>query len=170
MKRNFLKLIAAAGLLILVTSGCATLFKGSHQRIPIDSEPPGATVYINHERAGTTPMEIPLSRRTAHIVRIEKREFFAEEVILYTVSNEGERAFFRFSSDDYTGALNDLLPSEVSVSLRPRLLPARPGDDPEAEKEERLARARALRREGALSAADYEYVVRRIEEFYGASQ
>jgi len=166
MRKDLLIMLAASVLLVLGLSGCATLHKGSHQRIPVESEPEGATVFVNNERLGTTPVVVPLSRRMGHVVRVEKRGFDAEQVLLYTVPNETEQAFLRFSTDNFTGALNDLDPSEVIVELRPRLLPANPGEDPETEKEEKLAQAAEQRRQGRFSAADYEYVVRRIEEFY----
>ncbi len=160
--------MAASGLfaLMLGAAGCATLHKGSHQRVPIESAPEGATVFINNERVGTTPTEAMLSRRMGHVVRVEKRGFDPEQVLLYTVPNEAERSYVRFSTDHYTGALNDLDPSRVEVELRPSLLPRRPGPDPEAEKAEKLAEAEQIRRRGGFSAADYDYVVRRIEAFY----
>ncbi len=166
MRRHCCKLLAAAGLLVL-GAGCATLHKGSHQRIPIESQPEGAGVYVNGDREGTTPMVIPLSRRMGHVVEVRKRGFDTERVLLYTVPNERQRAFIRFSSDHYTGALNQLSPGEVNVELRPTLLPSAPGPDPEVEKEQKLEEAREIRRSGGFSAADYEYVVSRIEAFYG---
>ncbi len=134
--------------------------------MPIESEPAGAQVYINRELAGETPMVAILSRRSGHMVEIRKTGFDNHRVDVLPVPNRRDAAFIRFSSDDHTGALNDLRPSRVWVGLRPGLLPARIGANPEAEKEARLAEARSLRDEGRFSEEDYEYVVRRIDEFY----
>ncbi len=161
---------ATAFILVLSAAGCATLQKGSHQRVPIESEPPGAQVYINHEPAGETPMYAVLSRRSGHMVEIRKDGFDTQRVDVRPVPNRRDGAFIQFSSDDYTGALNDLRPSRVWVGMRPRILPAAAGSDPAGEKEAKLEEARALRDAGRYSEGDYEYVVRRIEEFYGRSR
>ena len=166
MSSHFFLRLVAAGLLVLVAAGCATLQKGSHQRVPIDSEPAGAQVYINRELAGETPMVAILSRRSGHLVEIRKAGFDNHRVDVLPVPNRRDGAFVRFSSDDHTGALNDLRPSRVWVALRPGLLPAGRGANPEAEKEAKLAEALSLRDAGRYSEKDYEYVVRRIEEFY----
>lgn len=170
MRPDFFKLFAAACVIVMAASGCATLQKGSHQRIPIETRPEGATVYVNHERVGTTPVEIPLLRRTGHIVEITKRGFDSHRAILRPVPNERDGAFIQFSTDNYTGALNNLSPSRIRIQLRPVLLPARPGEDPEAEKEAKLAEAESIRRSGGFSAEDYEYVVDRIERFYESAE
>lgn len=51
-------------LLLVVTTGCATLTtNGTSQRIPVESSPPGADVFVNGDHVGETPIEVDVSRR-----------------------------------------------------------------------------------------------------------
>lgn len=55
-----LRLSSAASLLLLV--GCATMFNGTNQRVPVASRPPGAEVHVDcpdvHYDADRTPTTI----------------------------------------------------------------------------------------------------------------
>ncbi|MBK5285836.1 MAG: PEGA domain-containing protein [Bacteroidia bacterium] len=59
----------AAGYFLLVVimgsvfSGCATIFSGTRQTIPIYSTPEGATVVINDSIYGKTPMHMDMKRK-----------------------------------------------------------------------------------------------------------
>jgi hypothetical protein len=49
-------------------TGCATLFAGGPDRVPVLTNPPGAYVYLNGIPVGQTPMELALARgRDAYI-------------------------------------------------------------------------------------------------------
>jgi hypothetical protein len=50
--------IALAGVL----SGCATIVAGGPDTIPINTNPPGAYVYLNGQVVGQTPMVLELGR------------------------------------------------------------------------------------------------------------
>jgi len=57
---------------VLLTPSCATLARGSKQRIPITSAPPGAMVIVNGVQQGMTPVEIGLTRKVKNqVIRIE---------------------------------------------------------------------------------------------------
>ena len=51
---------------MLPMAGCATMINGTSQRVEVLSEPPGAEVFVQGERVGTTPAAIVLSRRSAN--------------------------------------------------------------------------------------------------------
>lgn len=104
---------------VLVVSGCASVRQGSTQVVPIVTDPPGAEVYRRGELLGETPLEHAFSRRVAHRLLIQKEGFITEEVFLYTVPNEGETQFFRFSWEQRRGSYQDLSPDEVELTLRP---------------------------------------------------
>ena len=57
---------------ILFTPDCATITRRSKQRIPVTSDPVGATVIVNGIQQGVTPLEIRLARKEkAQVIRIE---------------------------------------------------------------------------------------------------
>jgi len=57
---------------ILLTPDCATITRRSKQRIPVTSDPVGATVIVNGVQQGVTPLEIRLARKEkGQVIRIE---------------------------------------------------------------------------------------------------
>lgn len=57
---------------VLLTASCAMMTRKSTQRIPVTSYPSGATVSVDGQSLGTTPVGLRLSRRrTSHVIRIE---------------------------------------------------------------------------------------------------
>jgi len=54
--------IITASLVAVLFVGCATIFKGSHANVRMNSEPSGATVMINNIDHGKTPITLSLSR------------------------------------------------------------------------------------------------------------
>ena len=64
--------------------GCATLFKQKERTVAFDSDPQGATVYIDGNRMGTTPMPLRLSNKKPVNVTF-KREGYADKT--YIINN-----------------------------------------------------------------------------------
>ena len=57
---------------ILLAPDCATITRRSKQRIPVTSDPMGATVIVNGVQQGVTPLEIRLARKEkGQVIRIE---------------------------------------------------------------------------------------------------
>lgn len=75
---------ALAASLLLVVSGCATMFTPGIQAVPISSVPEGAEVFIDGEFAGTTPITIELSTNADHEVMIR----FGSEVRTWTLARQ----------------------------------------------------------------------------------
>ena len=50
---------------------CATIMNGTHQEIEVASSPLGATVWIDSNRVGVTPLTVNLKRNTEPVVRVE---------------------------------------------------------------------------------------------------
>lgn len=58
--------------LLSLLASCASIVDSGPDSIPIISEPPGATVYLDELQAGTTPCAVRLDRRQAlHTLRLE---------------------------------------------------------------------------------------------------
>ncbi len=68
---------------ILLTPDCATITRRSKQRIPVTSDPVGATVIVNGVQQGITPLEIRLARKEkAQVIRIESPGYNPVEIQL----------------------------------------------------------------------------------------
>ena len=63
---------APAAALIAAAAGCATMANGTTQRIPVTSEPAGAQVFVDGRPAGSTPVQVTVSRRGGHEIRVKK--------------------------------------------------------------------------------------------------
>ena len=64
------------GLLIFAVSGCATIMAGGPDHIPVATNPPGATVFVDNVPVGQTPMMVTLDRaRNTGMIRIEAPGF-----------------------------------------------------------------------------------------------
>lgn len=74
---------AAVGLLVLA-SGCASIFNGSIQVVGVESTPPGAAVWLDGQRMEkTTPMVLTLDRGyTNHVVRVQMEGYAPVETVL----------------------------------------------------------------------------------------
>jgi len=55
-------------------SGCATIFKGGEQRVPINSNPQGAEIIIDGVSYGTTPQIIQLEVQRSYDVTLRQGE------------------------------------------------------------------------------------------------
>ena len=69
--------VLSLSILIVLSTGCAAIFGSSQKPFDFTSEPPGADVYINGERMGTTPLTLELSNNDPMTVNF-KKEGYAE--------------------------------------------------------------------------------------------
>ncbi|MEO6776316.1 MAG: PEGA domain-containing protein [Kofleriaceae bacterium] len=58
-----------------VVSGCATLFAGGPDYVPVSTNPPGAWVYYNGQPVGQTPMTVALERGRPAQIQIALQGF-----------------------------------------------------------------------------------------------
>ena len=113
-------------------SGCATIVKGTTQEVPVSSEPTGARVSVDGSAAGTTPTTVTLSRKSNHMVTIEKEGFQSESVAITksmgaaVAGNIIAGGLVGWGVDAVSGAQYNLHPSTVNVRLQP-LADARAG-------------------------------------------
>jgi hypothetical protein len=63
--------IITISVLLLFTQACGTIMQGSTQQVGISSNPSNASVTINGQNHGNTPMIIDLKRKDSHMVRIQ---------------------------------------------------------------------------------------------------
>lgn len=66
------KIFVLAFGLMVATSSCATILQSGPDRIPVRSEPEGATVLLNGMPVGTTPMMVEVNRADDCSIEIRK--------------------------------------------------------------------------------------------------
>ncbi|MGH7529365.1 MAG: PEGA domain-containing protein [Gemmatimonadales bacterium] len=65
MSRNITVAALAIGIGFVVAA-CATIMHGTSQEVPISSQPTGASVTVDGNLIGTTPVGAKLSRKSSH--------------------------------------------------------------------------------------------------------
>src|SRR5216117_1688973 len=126
---------------VLITS-CATITRGSHDKLTVLSEPSGANVVLSSGEKGVTPTRFVKSRRDNFTVTVSKAGYVPQTVNVESkVSATGGTAMacnviVGGPIDAVSGAYNSLYPNPVSV----RLVPLR-----------KSAAAAAIRRRGGAS-------------------
>lgn len=116
--------ILSALILVISSSGCATIITGTSQKVPVSSDPSGATVMVDGKKSYTTPTRIKLERKKDHLLQFTKEGYDKEEVkLVHTISGAiaGNAVLFGIAGllvDNYTGAQYKLIPTKVNVLLK----------------------------------------------------
>lgn len=116
-----------AALIVALTSagGCASVVNGSSQAVAVASNPSGATIELDDGRTFTTPTTIKFERKRDHVLTISMDGYAPEQVTLMrtmsgaVAGNILAGGLIGWGVDAMTGAQYKLLPSAVSVTLRP---------------------------------------------------
>ncbi len=115
---------AACAITVLSLSGCATIMHGTHQDVGISSMPTGASVSIDDETQGVTPVVAKIKRKGNHVVKIQMTGYLPFETTLtHSVSGWvwGNVAFgglIGLAVDAISGGIYKLTPEQVSGSLQ----------------------------------------------------
>ena len=154
--------LLAALLFLGLTSGCATVTRGTTDTLVINSDPIGAEVKLSNGMSGKTPATFTLPRKDNVVVKVEKAGYEPVEVtVTPQVSGAGGAGMagnvllgglIGAAVDAGSGAMNDLLPNPVDVRLVPLSLNAMAAGGVPAE--DRLRKLRELRDNGSISAAE----------------
>lgn len=121
---KFLIVFGTALVGLVFQTGCATIIKGTHQDVPVSSEPSGASVLVDGVREGSTPATLRLSRKQSHVVTIELKGYDSENVTLKpsmggaVAGNIVAGGLIGWGVDASTGAQYNLHPDSVAVRLR----------------------------------------------------
>jgi len=116
------KLIAVLLCPILLV-GCASITTGTHQKVPINSNPTGAVVTTNTGYKAETPCVAELRRNTDHTVTIAKEGYDTAIVVLRkgmcgsTAGNLILGGFIGLGVDAVTGAMFKLSPEQIDIVL-----------------------------------------------------
>ncbi|MBA2369413.1 MAG: PEGA domain-containing protein [Candidatus Protochlamydia sp.] len=104
---------------------CATVINGTTQKIPLTSEPMGASVMIDGQPVGYTPTQVEVKRKYSHLITFEKDGYESENVKLEPVlsgavaGNILAGGFIGWGVDAINGSQYRLIPDAVNVRLKP---------------------------------------------------
>lgn len=112
-------------ILLLVQTGCASIVSGREQTVSIRSNPAGADVEIDGMSTGKTPLTTDLKRKKRHQIKIKKDGYLEESRVTkkgfnwWHLGNVLIGGIIGIIIDFATGAVYDVDPDEINVSLKP---------------------------------------------------
>jgi len=124
MKHPNLKSIIVLLLIVVTVSSCATIMQSTTQQVSFNSNPSGATVTINGQQRGTTPVIVDLKRKDAFTVKIELTGYSPYELALtrkisgWVWGNIVIGGLPGLVIDAATGGMYILTPEQVNAELR----------------------------------------------------
>jgi len=62
-------------LIVFLYGGCATLFKGTSERVDFSSDPQGAQIYVNGDYKGITPVRLKLEPKHNYSIEFKKEGY-----------------------------------------------------------------------------------------------
>ena len=129
--------------------GCATIINGTTQKIPVSTDPSGATCAVVGDTSKyTTPCQVELARKSDHVLKLEKEGYEPATVEIKHVLSGAVAGnillggLIGWGVDAATGAQNRLIPETVHVTLKP--FPPSPAGEPLAVKTDEFARTKSL--------------------------
>ena len=109
----------------ILMTGCATIFKGAHADVRVNSDPAGASIFINKIDKGTTPQTLSLKRNRNYTlvfkkegyepVRMEVTKDF--DIATTIVGNIFSWALLGIVVDVATGAAYSLEPADIEANF-----------------------------------------------------
>lgn len=162
-----ISVIAAATLSLF--SGCASFKQGVPQEVVVLSFPSEASVYINGEARGITPIVLELPRKVTHEVRLEKRGFNSAVKYFAPVPNEKAENFIRFGLSEDLGYYVDLEPGTMQTELVSGLVPTSVGADPFEKMAQQALEADRQLEAGEITPAEHKVIIEQILQFFEAT-
>ncbi|MFP4069632.1 MAG: PEGA domain-containing protein [Opitutales bacterium] len=164
MKSLFLP-FASVSLLCLL-SGCASIEKGAPQEVTVLSFPSEASVYINGDSAGITPLQTELPRKMVHEIRLEKEGYNPAVKYFTPVPNEKADNFIRFGLSEDLGYYVDLEPGTMKAAMKSELVPGSTGADPFATMAQQALAADRKLEAGEITAVEHKIIIEQIIEYF----
>ncbi len=159
--------VLAASLVLF--GGCASFERGAPQEVSILSFPTEASVYINGEASGITPMKIKLPRKVTHEIRLEKRGYNSAVKYFAPAPNDKSQNFIRFGLSEDLGYYVDLEPGTLQTELKSGLVPNSTGADPFERMAQKALEADRQLEAGELSPLEHKVIIEQIIGFFEQS-
>ena len=115
--------VVAISLVFGLIAGCATIMHGKTQSVGISSVPEGATVTVDNQPVGTTPVFAELTRKDEHVVRISLEGYTTSTLTLIRKTSGWVWGNILFGGliglavDAITGGLYKLEPEQLAATL-----------------------------------------------------
>lgn len=116
--------ILTISIFLLFTQACGTIIHGTTQQVGISSNPSNASVTINGQTHGNTPMIIDLKRKNSHMVKIELDGYHPYETNLIRSTSGWVWGNIVFGGliglvvDASSGGMYKLTPEQIDAELR----------------------------------------------------
>ncbi|MFO7847183.1 MAG: PEGA domain-containing protein [Balneolaceae bacterium] len=127
--------IITISMFLLLTQACGTIMQGTTQQVGISSNPSNASVTINGQTHGKTPMIIDLKRKDSHMVKIELDGYQPYETNLTRSTSGWVWGNIVFGGliglvvDSSAGGMYKLTPEQIDSELRSAQAEAVSNDD-----------------------------------------
>jgi hypothetical protein len=157
---------AFIGFSLLLLFGCASFEQGVPQKVAVISLPTGASVYVNGDAVGITPMEMSLPRKVVHEIRLEKNGFNSAVKYFAPIPNDQAHNFIRFGLKEDLGYYVDLEPGTMKADLKSELVPTSTGADPFERMAQQALEADRRLEAGEITPLDHKYIIEQIIEFF----
>lgn len=155
--------------MISLFTGCASFDRGTPQEVIVLSFPTEASVYINGDAVGITPITVKLPRKVTHEVRLEKYGFNSAVKYFAPVANEKSKNFIRFGLSEDLGYYVDLEPGTLQAELKSGLVPNSTGADPFERMAQQALEADRQLEAGEITPLEHKVVIEQIIEFFEQS-
>lgn len=166
MKLSFFITFALITLKSLLLFGCVYFERGVPQKVTIISFPTEASVYVNGEAVGITPMQMSLPRKVVHEIRLDKNGFNAAVKYFAPVPNDDAHNFIRFGLKEDLGYYVDLEPSTMNAELKSELVPNSTGANPFERMAKQALEADRRLEAGEITPLEHKYIIEQIIEFF----
>ncbi|MEN8661093.1 MAG: PEGA domain-containing protein [Lentimonas sp.] len=164
--KSLLPLTCVFTALISVFAGCASMQLGAPQEVIILSFPNEASVYVDGEAKGITPMVIKLPRKVTHEVRLEKHGYNSSVKYFASVPNDKSENFITFGLPRDLGYYVDLEPSTMQAEMQSGLVPNSIGADPFEKMAQRALQADRQLETGEITPHEHKVIIEQIIEFF----
>ena len=109
-----------AALIVVTTSGCATIIKGTGRDVIFSSSPPGAAIYVRHQYVGRTPCVAKVDHGADKVVEAKLPGYETKQAILTTHFSGHTLWFYPFVLIDLiTGSAFTVDEGSLYLELRP---------------------------------------------------
>lgn len=158
----FAPLLALASLFV----GCESMEKGVPQEVVVMSFPTEASVYINGDPVGITPLTVKLPRKIVHEVRLEKHGYNPAVKYFTPVPNSKGENFVTFGLARDLGYYKDLEPGTMKTEMQSELVPSSTGSDPFEKMAIQALEADRQLESGEITPAEHKVIIEQILHYF----
>ena len=152
--------------LSLFFSACASFDEGTPQQVVIVSFPAEASVYIDGNATGITPLTVNLPRKLSHEIRLEKAGYNSAVKYFTPVPNDKNENFVRFGLAQDLGYYHDLEPGIMEAKMKSELVPNSTGADPFERMAQQALEADRQLQAGEVTPLEHKYIIEQILKFF----